>query len=147
MFWTFEFLLTQCTVSLAPQLPHLRHTYDTHNIHTTGDTHAGDTHTPATHTTGDIHTHRRPPIPYPSPPTLHPWCGAFLLCNHARCGLPNHTLCLMRPLTYMVDLFPNIYNPDSYFLSFVPTSVQRRYSCLFYFLLVVTYVPTSVQRR
>jgi hypothetical protein len=44
-----------------------------------------------------------------------------------------------RPLTYMVNLFPNIYNPDSYFLSFVPTSVQWRYSYLFYFLLVVTY--------
>jgi hypothetical protein len=45
------------TVSLAPQLPHLRHTYDTH---TTGNTHTTytplATHMPATHTATDIHT-------------------------------------------------------------------------------------------
>jgi hypothetical protein len=85
-----------------------------------------------------------PAYAHPSVPTLHRWCRAFLLCDHTRYSLPNHTLCLMRPLTYTVDLFPNIYNPDSYFLPFVPTSVQRRYNYLFYFQLVVTYCATKI---
>ena len=53
---------------------------------------------------------------HPAVLTLPYWCSTFL----------NHTRCLMRPFSYLVNLF--IYYLHFYFLTFISTSMQRRYS-------------------
>jgi hypothetical protein len=57
----------------------------------------------------------------------------------------NHTTLDAVSFYYMVDLSYILL--ISYFMTFVPTSTQQRYSIILPPYFVVAYVPTSTQRR
>ena len=53
----------------------------------------------------------------------------------------------MQPVFHMVNLFLYIHMTYLSFPTFIPTSVQWRYSNLLLPYIVIAYVPTSMQRR